>query len=82
MKTVVRLRNFASSVTSSDIRNFFHGISIPNGGVSIMDGSSGDAFIVLSTDADLRQALKMSGQPLMGSIVIVIPSSEDEMFQV
>lgn len=45
MSVIIRLQNLPWSANAADIRQFFHGLSIPEGGVHIVGGQLGDAFI-------------------------------------
>lgn len=82
MSVIIRLQNLPLTASSIDIRNFFHGLSIPDGGVHIVGGPEGDAFIAFSTDEDARQAMRLTGHPLKGSSVSLLLSSRNEMYKV
>lgn len=45
MSVIIRLQNLPWSANALDIRQFFNGLSIPEGGVHIVGGELGDAFI-------------------------------------
>lgn len=45
MNVIIRLQNLPWSANASDIRQFFRGLQIPEGGVHIVGGEEGDAFI-------------------------------------
>lgn len=45
MSVIIRLQNLPWSANSMDIRQFFRGLAIPDGGVNIVGGEKGDAFI-------------------------------------
>lgn len=45
MSVIVRLQNLPWAANAVDIRQYFHGLSIPEGGVHIVGGELGDAFI-------------------------------------
>lgn len=45
MNVIIRLQNLPWSANASDIRQFFRGLQIPEGGVHIVGGDDGDAFI-------------------------------------
>jgi len=45
MNVIIRLQNLPWSANASDIRQFFKGLQIPEGGVHIVGGENGDAFI-------------------------------------
>lgn len=82
MSVIIRLQNLPLTASSIDIRNFFDGLSIPDGGVHIVGGPEGDAFIAFSTDEDARQAMRLNGRPLKGSGVSLLLSSRNEMYKV
>ncbi|ODM94575.1 RNA-binding protein 12, partial [Orchesella cincta] len=82
MSVIIRLQNLPLTASSIDIRNFFHGLSIPDGGVHIVGGINGDSFIAFSTDEDARQAMRLSGQHLKDSRVSLLLSSRNEMYKV
>jgi len=50
MSVIIRLQNLPWSANAADIRHFFHGLSIPDGGVHIVGGKLGDAFIAFRYD--------------------------------
>lgn len=41
----LRLKYLSWDADANDIRNFFYGLFIPNGGVRIIGGEEGEAFI-------------------------------------
>lgn len=45
MSVIIRLQNLPWSANALDIRQYFSGLSIPDGGVHIVGGELGDAFI-------------------------------------
>lgn len=45
MSVIIRLQNLPWSANALDIREFFKGLQIPEGGVHIVGGELGDAFI-------------------------------------
>ena len=45
------------------------GLVIPDGGVHIVGGDNGDAFIAFATDEDARRAMQMTGRELHGKPV-------------
>ncbi|KAJ0173275.1 hypothetical protein K1T71_011451 [Dendrolimus kikuchii] len=63
-------------------RNFFRGLSIPEGGVHIVGGELGDAFIAFSTDEDARQAMMLDGGKIKEIQVKLLLSSRSEMHKV
>ncbi|XP_064089482.1 uncharacterized protein LOC135203605 [Macrobrachium nipponense] len=82
MSVIIRLQNLPWSANALDIREFFKGLSIPEGGVHIVGGELGDAFIAFSTDEDARLAMRMSGASLKGIQVTLLLSSRTEMQKV
>lgn len=45
MSVIIRLQNLPWAANAADIRQYFLGLSIPEGGVHIVGGEKGDAFI-------------------------------------
>ncbi|XP_036395472.1 RNA binding motif protein 12Ba [Megalops cyprinoides] len=76
---VLRLQGLSIEAGSEDIRRFFDGLHIPNGGVHIIGGSLGEAFIIFATEKDAQLALKRSGSLLRGSRVVLFMSSKTEL---
>ncbi|KAF5295485.1 hypothetical protein FQR65_LT10473 [Abscondita terminalis] len=82
MSVIIRLQNLPWSANALDIRQFFGGLSIPEGGVHIVGGELGDAFIAFSTDEDARQAFNLNGGKLKEVQVKLMLSSRTEMQKV
>ena len=55
------------------------GLSIPDGGVHIIGGDNGEAFITFASDEDGRMAMLQNGKDLSGSPVTLYLSSKHEM---
>ncbi|XP_043544002.1 RNA-binding protein 12-like [Chiloscyllium plagiosum] len=79
MAVVIRLQGLPVSAGTLDIRHFFSRLTIPDGGVHIIGGELGEAFIVFATDEDARLALMRSGEFLKGSRTKLTLSSRNEM---
>lgn len=79
MSIIIRLQNLPLSAKSGDIRHFFGGLRIPNGGVHIVGGEKGDAFIAFNSDEDARLAMRKDRGKLMGTRVKLFLSSHMEM---
>ncbi|XP_067887706.1 RNA binding motif protein 12Bb [Heterodontus francisci] len=79
MAVVIRLQGLPVSAGTLDIRHFFSRLTIPDGGVHIIGGELGEAFIVFATDEDARLALMRSGEILKGSRTKLTLSSRNEM---
>lgn len=79
MSVIIRLQNLPWSANALDIRQFFSGLSIPEGGVHIVGGELGDAFIAFSTDEDARQAFNLNGGRLKEVQIKLMLSSRTEM---
>lgn len=58
MSVIIRLQNLPWSANATDIRQFFKGLGIPDGGVHIVGGENGDAFIAF------RLVIFLSSNPL------------------
>lgn len=79
MAVVIRLQGLAVTASSQDIRKFFGGLKIPDGGVHIIGGELEEAFIIFGSDEDARIAMTKSGGYIKGSPVSLILSSKTEM---
>ncbi|XP_041045434.1 RNA-binding protein 12-like [Carcharodon carcharias] len=79
MAVVIRLQGLPASAGTLDIRHYFSRLTIPDGGVHIIGGELGEAFIVFATDEDARLALMRSGEFLKGSRTKLTLSSRNEM---
>ncbi len=82
MSVIIRLQHLPWNAHALDIRNFFKGLSIPDGGVHIIGGDNGDAFIAFSTDEDARRAMALDRERLCGEVVRLQLSSKAEMQKV
>ncbi|CAK1541817.1 unnamed protein product [Leptosia nina] len=82
MSVIIRLQNLPWSANALDIRNYFQGLSIPEGGVHIVGGELGDAFIAFSTDEDARRAMMQDGGKIKEIQVKLLLSSRSEMHKV
>lgn len=79
MAVVIRLQGLPVVAGSVDIRHFFTGLQIPDGGVHIIGGNLGEAFIIFSTDEDARRAMSRTGGVIKNSHVQLFLSSKTEM---
>ncbi|XP_023680066.1 RNA binding motif protein 12Bb [Paramormyrops kingsleyae] len=79
MPVVIRLQGLRITAGSEDIRNFFTGLRIPDGGVHIVGGEHEEAFIIFTSDEDARRAMTRSGGCIKGSPVNLLLSSKSEM---
>lgn len=79
MAVVIRLQGLRITAGSEDIRNFFTGLRIPDGGVHIIGGELEEAFIIFASDEDARRAMTRSGGCIKGSPVNLLLSSKSEM---
>uniref|UniRef100_A0A8C6STP5 RRM domain-containing protein n=1 Tax=Neogobius melanostomus TaxID=47308 RepID=A0A8C6STP5_9GOBI len=79
MAVVIRLQGLSISAGSQDIRKFFGGLRIPDGGVHIVGGDFEEAFIIFGSDEDARIAMTKSGDYIKGSPVKLLLSSKTEM---
>lgn len=77
---IIRLQNLAWEARSHDIRQFFSGLIIPDGGVHIIGGPEGDAFIAFQSDEDARKAMLKNGELLCGNQIRLLLSSKNEMY--
>uniref|UniRef100_A0A4W5RVX6 RNA binding motif protein 12Bb n=1 Tax=Hucho hucho TaxID=62062 RepID=A0A4W5RVX6_9TELE len=79
MAVVIRLQGLRITAGSEDVRNFFTGLKIPDGGVHIIGGEREEAFIIFASDEDARRAMTRSGGSIKGSPVRLRLSSKSEM---
>ncbi|XP_066536710.1 RNA binding motif protein 12Ba [Hoplias malabaricus] len=79
MVTVRRLLGLNAAAGSEDIRAFFHDLHIPEGGVHIIGGRRGEAFIIFTTERDGQLAMERSGELLRGSSITLHVSSLAEL---
>uniref|UniRef100_A0A674B0F4 RNA binding motif protein 12 n=1 Tax=Salmo trutta TaxID=8032 RepID=A0A674B0F4_SALTR len=79
MAVVIRLQGLPIVAGTMDIRHFFSGLTIPDGGVHIVGGEHGEAFIVSATDEDARLGMMCTGGAIKGSKVSLLLSSKTEM---
>lgn len=82
MAVVIRLQGLRITAGSEDIRSFFTGLRIPDGGVHIIGGELEEAFIIFVSDEDARRAMSRSGGCIKGSPVNLLLSSKAEMQKV
>lgn len=76
---IIRLQNLPLEARSVDIRKFFDKLLIPDGGVHIIGGEKGDAFIAFQSDEDARIAMSRNGYYLCNTPVKLYLSSKQEM---
>ncbi|KPP60115.1 hypothetical protein Z043_121907 [Scleropages formosus] len=81
MAVVVRLQGLHIEAGPGDIREFFSGLYIPEGGVHIVGGDLGEAFIIFTKRSDGQLALRRTGAILKGSQVELSLSSKAELHQ-
>ncbi|XP_037360099.1 RNA-binding protein 12B-like [Talpa occidentalis] len=79
MAVVIRLLGLPFIAGPVDIRHFFTGLTIPDGGVHIIGGERGEAFIIFATDEDARRAISRSGRFIKDSSIELFLSSKAEM---
>nr|XP_054591437.1 RNA-binding protein 12B-B-like isoform X1 [Nothobranchius furzeri] len=79
MAVVIRLQGLSVTAGSEDIRSFFSGLRIPDGGVHIIGGELDEAFIIFASDEDARRAMLRSGKLIKDSQVTLLLSSKTEM---
>ncbi|XP_063307321.1 RNA-binding protein 12B-like [Pelobates fuscus] len=79
MAVVIRLQGLPVEAGSADIRHFFTGLNIPDGGVHIIGGKLGEVFIIFATDEDARRAMSRTGGMIKQSYIRLFLSSKTEM---
>lgn len=78
MAVVLRLQGLNIEAGPEDIRKFFHGLPIPEGGVHITGGKMAEAFIIFSSERAGQLAMLRSGKQLQGSTVTLHKCSRAE----
>lgn len=81
MSVTLRLEGLSHRASSYDIRKFFVGLDIPQGGVQITGGPDGEAFVDVATWDNAYQALQMSDPQIKNSIIKISVVSEEEKQQ-
>lgn len=80
---VVRLRGLAYGASDSDVREFFSGLEIIEGGVLILvdseDRCMGDGFVEFAHSSDVPEAVKKHRQKIGNRFIEVFRSSKLEM---
>lgn len=79
MVVVIRLQGLRVTAGTEDIRRFFTGLKIPDGGVHVIGGEREEAFILFASDEDARRAMTRSGGVIRGGPVTLLLSSKTEM---
>ncbi|XP_038832787.1 uncharacterized protein C8orf88 homolog isoform X2 [Salvelinus namaycush] len=79
MAVVIHLQGLRITAGSDDVRDFFTGLKIPDGGVHIIGGEREEAFIIFASDEDARRAMTRSEGSIKGSPVRLRLSSKSEM---
>ncbi|XP_047454706.1 RNA binding motif protein 12Ba [Mugil cephalus] len=79
MTIILRLQGLDVKAGTEDIRAFFECLHIPDGGVYIVGGSLGEAFIAFDTEREAQLAMRHTGRFLKGSKVTLHVSSMAEM---
>lgn len=79
MTTILRLEGLNAKAGIKDIRHFFVSLDIPNGGVYILGGKLGEAFIAFKCERDAQLAMFRTGDLLKGSKVTLQISNMAEM---
>lgn len=82
MSVIIRLQGLPWLANALDIRRYFQGLVIPEGGVHIVGGEQGDAFIAFGTDEDARQAMQRDGGKIKDTRIKLLLSSRTEMQKV
>ena len=81
--SVVKLRGLPWNVTIEDIHTFLASITVPQGGVHLMNGAngrpSGLAYVELSTEEDQAEALRRDKQSIGGRYIDVFACSQTEL---
>ena len=76
---VVRLQNLPLQAQSHHVRNFFKDLIIPAGGVRIIGGQEGVAFILFTSKQDVQTAMGLDGGLLCNAHIKLSISCHSEM---
>ncbi|XP_077126968.1 uncharacterized protein LOC143782892 [Ranitomeya variabilis] len=79
MSQIVRLEGVSSAVNLQDLRSHFIGLEIPQGGITVIGGHCGVAYVSFNSRLDAQHAVRLSGRSLKGSIIYAHRSSISEM---
>ncbi|XP_030014481.1 RNA binding motif protein 12Ba [Sphaeramia orbicularis] len=79
MTIILRLEGLNAKAGIEDIRHFFVSLDIPNGGVYILGGRLGEAFVAFKSEKDAQFAMLRTGDLLKGSKVTLQISNMAEM---
>jgi heterogeneous nuclear ribonucleoprotein F/H len=81
--SVVKLRGLPWSVTVEDVGTFLNGITVPTGGVHLMNSvngrPSGLAYVELNTEEDQAEALRRDKQSIGGRYIDVFACTQTEL---
>lgn len=79
MSIIIKLQGLPLDAASVDVRRYFIGLTIPDGGVHIVGGDDGTVFIEFASDEDARQAMSRGDGTIKNSNVKLLLSSKSEM---
>lgn len=79
MSIIIKLQGLPLEASSVDVRLYFLGLTIPDGGVHIIGGDEGTVFIEFANDEDARQAMARGVGTIKNSNVKLLLSSRSEM---
>lgn len=79
MPIIIKLQGLPLEASSIDVRQYFLGLTIPDGGVHIVGGDEGAVFIEFASDEDARQAMARGDGTIKNSNIKLLLSSHTEM---
>lgn len=79
MSIIIKLQGLPLEATSVDVRSYFLGLTIIDGGVHIVGGDEGTVFIEFASDEDARQAMARGDGTIKNSNIKLLLSSRSEM---
>lgn len=79
MSIIIKLQGLPLEATSVDVRRYFLGLTIPDGGVHIVGGDDGIVFIEFASDEDARQAMARGDGNIKNYNIKLLLSSRTEM---
>ena len=72
LSVVIRVENVPWSANAIDIRKFFSGITIPEGGVHIIGGERGLAYVGFPNEDDATRAMQLNGSLINNCQVCIV----------
>ena len=75
----LHIQDLPDTASIIDVQNFFPRLDIPYGGIWILGGIQGDAFVRFSSHEELYKALMLDGMPLQGRQLKLSLADKDDI---